>query len=357
MEMSDVLTPKTTMQYQTISVEQAGRVLTVGIDNPPRNFLSNALAADLTDLVRALEKDHTVGAVVLTGRQPGVFVTHADTRELLQGSKAAPAATYRQVKTTSAVIRGLRRIPGFDRALRRTPLAGIGTLQRLDELFLRMNRLDKVLIAAINGLALGGGTILALACDLRLIADTDHPIGLIESGLGFLAAAGGTQRLVRSLGAGQAMEILLEGETLSPRRAIQLGLVHEIVAAEELVTRAQARAARLARRSPLVVREIKRVVYDAGSRPIEQAIRIEEAGMLTTIASPASIRAMEAYHESVGSFDTATERQILDAWQRLYEGELLQMWSDDRQRRLAGHPEAPGSPTTQQRPDNRSRRS
>src|SRR5439155_26170403 len=124
--------------------------------------------------------------------------------------------------------------------------------------FRRISASDKVFIAAINGLALGMGAILALACDLRLMADPeDAAFGLIETGISILAAAGGTQRLTRMVGQSRAAELLLEGRWISPTEAAAVGLVHRGVPRDELQAESLALAHRLAGRSPELYLESK----------------------------------------------------------------------------------------------------
>src|SRR4051812_36968882 len=111
-----------TMSGQTLSVEQQGRVLTVRIDHPPRNFIGQELIADLDQLTRALKRDRSVGAVVLTAKPDDIFVPHAAPVDLGPYGTAAPAGTHRQVRGAGGVVAALRRVPGVGRALRRTPL-------------------------------------------------------------------------------------------------------------------------------------------------------------------------------------------------------------------------------------------
>ena len=165
-------------------------------------------------------------------------------------------------------------------------------LRDIHELFLRMNRLDKVFIAAINGLALGGGCELALACDVRIMARGDHRIGLPEITLGIIPGAGGTQRLTRLLGAGRALEMMLEARVLTPQEAEAVGLVHRTTEPERLLGEALSTAERLARRSPASVAALKRAVYEGASRPLEEGLHIERAGFMASASTEAARKAM-----------------------------------------------------------------
>lgn len=307
-----------------ITTEQDGRVLTVRFDDPPRNLLDAALVDELYELVRRLERDRSVGAVVLTGAPGGAFVTHADGAEILAHARAGGVCpSYRQARMLLGVVGALCAVPAARRGLARTPLAGMLALQRADALFLRMNRSDKVFVAAINGMALGGGCVLALACDIRIAADGEHAIGLIESNLGLIAAAGGTQRLTRTIGAGRALELVLEGRALTPHEARAAGLVHRVVEPEDLLEEAGDVAARMARRSPRVIRELKRAVYDAGARPLRSGIRMEQASMVSTVSEPSAMRALETYIEEIGPPQDASDADILAAWERLHRGGVV----------------------------------
>jgi enoyl-CoA hydratase/carnithine racemase len=178
-----------------------------------------------------------------------------------------------------------------------------------------MNESDKVFIAAINGLALGMGTVLAMACDLRLMADgEDAAVGLIETGISMLAGAGGTQRLTRMVGQSRAAELLLEGGWLSPQEAATIGLVHRVVNADDLRDEALALAHRLAGRSPIVNRELKRMVYDAGSRPLARAMRMEAASLIATMSRDRATQDMETYLAKLAKQEPPSDRDVLGAW-------------------------------------------
>jgi enoyl-CoA hydratase/carnithine racemase len=281
----------------TIDISREGRVVTVRLTNPPRNFMTGRMVAELDGLVRDLEGDGGVGAVVLTGAVDGAFITHFDVGEILAGSEAVGRPVGATVAGGALRATGaLERLPGAAGALARSPAAGLVELRRIHGLFGRMNRAPQAYVAAINGVAMGGGCELALACDVRLMADRpDASIGLPEITLGIMPGAGGTQRLTRLLGAGQALEMMLEGRVLAPGEAAELGLVHRVVAPEALAEEAAATAARLARRSPASVAALKRAVYEGASRPLGDGLHIERAEFMSLAARPEAMRAMRAY--------------------------------------------------------------
>ena len=205
----------------TLQTDQAGRVLTVRLSNPPRNLMNGRMVAELGEMVRRADEDASIGAVVLTGAVEGVFITHYDVAEILAASEGIGTAVSQTVAGGALRTAGaVGRIPGAANALRRTPAAGLVELRRIHDLFLNMNRAGVVFVAAINGLAMGGGCELALACDVRIMAARDDArIGLPEITLGLIPGGGGTQRLARMLGTSRALEMMLEGRVLAPDEA------------------------------------------------------------------------------------------------------------------------------------------
>jgi enoyl-CoA hydratase/carnithine racemase len=309
------------MTYAMLEVERQGRVMTVRLVNPPRNFMTGRMVIELEELVAGLEGDGSIGAVVLTGGIDGVFITHFDVAEIVAASEAAgpapaPAVAGGALRAAGAIAR----IPGAKEALGRTPAAGLVELRRIHDLFRAMNRSDKVFLAAINGQAMGGGFELALACDVRyMTADPDARVGLPEITVGIIPGGGGTQRLSRLLGPGRALEMMLEGRVLSATEAEGLGVVHRVVTPDSVLEEAQSTAQRLARRAPATVAALKRAVYEGASKPFAEGLHLERAAFLSVAARPEAIRAMNAYAEQV--------QQLGDAapWQT---EELMRPWQD-----------------------------
>ena len=302
----------------TLSIERDGRVMLVRVDNPPLNFMNRDMVRELDRLTRELERDRGVGAVVITGAEPGLYVTHYDVAEILDGVESVGVAPPPWLAGLMLRLAGgIRRVPGLRSAVMRTPLRGLLELRLIHDVFARMNRSDKVFIAAINGPATGGGCELSLACDLRYMADGDFPIGLPEMTMGFNPGAGGTQRLARLLGPGRALEMMIEGRTLDPGEALDAGVVHRVLAPERLMEQSLAAAHRLARRSPVSVRGLKRAVYEGSSAPLERGLASERKWFMAEAGEAGARRAMAAYVEQVEAERAApwADRERIRAWQ------------------------------------------
>ncbi|HEJ1198444.1 TPA: enoyl-CoA hydratase/isomerase family protein [Pseudomonas aeruginosa] len=317
-----------TLAPRHLRVEQRGRVLQVLLDNPPANFLTTAVMQELDDLLEDLEQRQDIGAVILSGAADGVFLTHFDVDEIERA--VAPITFSMPAWLTRLLLESeslLRHLPGARKLLRRTLLAGVADMNLFHEVTAHMRRMDKVFIAAINGLALGGGCELALACDLRLMAEDDQVerfLGQPEVLIGLIPGGGGTQMLARSLGVARALELCLEGQLLEPRQALALGLVNGLAPAEELLEAADALAQRLSRRSPQAVRLIKRSIYQAASRDWTEGMASEKAGFLSAASQGNTRRAMREYIERVrtivreerpfrrADFDDLTEGNAID---------------------------------------------
>lgn len=304
-----------------VRVEQEGRVATLTIDNPPRHFQDRALTFELDALLRRIERDRSIGAVVLTGAHPRSFLTHYDVAEILAGAEITPDLPQAAFAAALRLAGAIERLPGGERLLRHPRTAGLLTLRRTQAIYVRMNRMDKVFVAAINGTAAAGGCELALACDIRLMADGDFTIGLTEPALGFNPGGGGGQRLARNVGAARAVEMLLEARHCSPREAVEAGLVHRVVAPERLLDEAKETAARLARRSPRAIRASKRAAYEGPSTRWPGGFRIDQAGFTWGAVDPSTARAMQAMLDEMETLPDG----VLSPW---HDPERLRAWQE-----------------------------
>ena len=210
------------MTPEHLLLERSGAVAVVTVNRPKvLNALNAATVVELRRTVDDLAADDGVRAVVLTGAGDRAFIAGADIAEL---------ATLEPVSAQALARRG--------HALCNA-LEGMG----------------KPVIAAVNGYALGGGCEIAMACTVRLAAETAR-IGQPEIGLGLLPGYGGTQRLPRLVGAGRALELMLTGDPITAAEAWRIGLVNRVVAPGDLATEARALAERLASQAPVAVRAI-----------------------------------------------------------------------------------------------------
>lgn len=294
------------MNFQYLQISRNERVLTVKLANPPFNFLTSAMMEELDQLLSSIETDADIGAVILTSAIDGIFLTHFDVGEIKEMAANMPAAFPPAV--TNAVARtesALKHLPGARRLLADTPAAGISAMNLFHEVCARMRAMDKVFIAAINGRAMGGGCELALACDLRLMADGTLADGAIlgqpEIYIGLIPGGGGTQMLTRILGVARALELCLDGSLLTPKEAEALGLVNRVVDAAQLLEEAGALAARMARRPAAAVRGIKHAVYHAAAQPFSAGMQMEKAAFMSVATQPATRQGMTSYADFVAA--------------------------------------------------------
>jgi enoyl-CoA hydratase len=249
-------------------------VAVVRIGNPPGGFMDDGTERELVAVLDLLEGIDALRVVIFTGALPGVFVRHYDVRVLEQRA--------RELAARGLVFTPERPVPP-------------STIHRC---FDRIERSRLIFLAAINGVAMGGGFELALACDLRIAQEGDYPIGLPETGIGILPGAGGTQRLTRLVGAGRALEYILLGRTFGPRAAAAAGLVNESCGGDVL-ERCLAVAAELCAREPAALAHVKHLVRIASAeRSPDAALALERTLFCDLMVKPGGIGAMAAFNAS-----------------------------------------------------------
>lgn len=264
-----------------LDVQTRGSVMIVRLDGGPLGLMGLDMSKELAALVDKVESDAAVNAVVLTGTHPGRFIGHADVRWLQEGGRSIPSVGRGAASAIARTAKTVRGMPPLAAVASLTPLEGGMQLDQLHDTFLRMNRCGTIFIAALNGSALGLGSELAQACDVRLMADGDFFIGQPEVLLGIHPGGGGTQRLTRLVGAHRALMMMLEGRPVSPRKALDIGLVDEVVPPDELVDRAIALAQYLGSRPRDAIAAIKRAVYLGGSMTLEEGLHLERTEFIT----------------------------------------------------------------------------
>ncbi len=211
-------------------------VATITVNRPDRlNALNAAMIDELRGALLQVRHDESVRAVIITGAGEKAFVAGADIAELSQQS----------------------------------PLGAKITAQRGQHVFDLVETLGKPVIAAINGYALGGGCELAMACTLRVAADTAR-LGQPEINLGLIPGYGGTQRLSRLVGRGRALELLLRGHQIDAAEAHRIGLVDRVVPRAELMPTALGLAVELAAKAPVAARAILEAVHKGLQMPFAE---------------------------------------------------------------------------------------
>ncbi|WP_280460725.1 enoyl-CoA hydratase/isomerase family protein [Nocardia carnea] len=207
-----------------VLVDTKAGVTTVRLNRPPLNTFDDGLRQELSEAIRPLADDDSVGAVVLAGNDRA-FAAGADLKQLV-------TMNYEQISV-------------WNRALQRV--------------FTEIAQLPMPVVAAVDGYALGGGLELALAADFRILG-ANAQLALPEVQLGILPGAGGVQRLRRLVGASRAKELLMSGRRVSAEEAVDIGLAERVVPGAELLSTAQEFAATLAGGPRFALRAIKEAV-------------------------------------------------------------------------------------------------
>jgi len=243
------------MAFDNLLLERDGAIAVVTINRPTvLNALNSQTIDELRRAILELKQDAGVRVVILTGAGEKAFVAGADINEL---------ATQ-------------------------TPTGGREHALTGQHVFDLVENMGKPVIAAINGYALGGGCELAMACTLRIAADSAK-LGQPEIALGLIPGYAGTQRLPRLVGKGRAMEMMLTGGQIAAAEALAIGLVNRVVPAAELMTSARALAARLAKSAPVAMRYIINAVNAGMEMPFAEACQYE-ATLFGLVASTEDMR-------------------------------------------------------------------
>jgi len=290
--MTKTYTPSTHLDF-----EPRGSVLIARLDGGPHGLMGLEMAQELALLLDKVEADTAVKAVVLIGTHPERFIGHADVRWLQEGGKSIPSVGRSLASGIARTAKTVRGVAPLAAAAAITPLEGGMQLDQLHDTFLRMNRSGVIFVAALNGSALGLGSELALACDFRLMADGDFFIGQPEVLLGILPGGGGSQRLPRLVGAHRALMMMLEGRPVSPRKALEIGYVDEVVAPDALLDRAVEFAGYLGSRSRGSIEAIKRAVYFGGSATLDEGMHIERTEFIKIAPTETAQSLMVEYLE------------------------------------------------------------
>ncbi|GGP15985.1 enoyl-CoA hydratase [Oceanobacillus neutriphilus] len=250
------------MQY--INYETVDENIAVLTFNRPEaaNALSLDLLTELENSIQQIRASEKIRCVIITGNGEKAFCAGADLKE---------RRTMSDTEVVSAV-------------------------QKIGSVCDSIEKIDVPVIAAINGVAFGGGLELALACDLRIAAN-HVKLGLTETSLAIIPGAGGTQRLPRLIGIGQAKLLIYTAKTVSAEDALALGLIERSVAATFLRDEAISIARKITKNGPIAVKQAKKAINQGINLPLDKAIQLEHESYLKVIPTKDRKEGLQAFQE------------------------------------------------------------
>ena len=251
------------MELKNVILEKEGHLAIVTINRPKAlNALNSETLKDLDSVIDCLEKDSDIYAVILTGAGEKSFVAGADIAEMKDLSREEGQA--------------------------------FGELG--NNVFRRLENLNKPVIAAISGFALGGGCELSMACDIRIASERAR-FAQPEAGLGITPGFGGTQRLARIVGLGKAKEMIYTCSMVKADEALRIGLVNKVVPLENLMDEAKAMANTIIKNAPVAVRLCKDAINRGMQVDIDRAIKIEAENFGECFSTEDQTEGMTAFLE------------------------------------------------------------
>ena len=233
--------------YETLLYEVRDHVAYVTLNRPESmNAITRQMAADIIDACSLIAEDSDVRVAIVTGAGERAFCTGLDLKERARESEASTPFDRRRARNRPGIHSQSQAIAA----------------------------LDKPVIAAIRGYAVGGGLEIALACDIRIAAE-DAKLGMMEVRRGRLGGSGGTQRLPRLIGVARALELCLTGEAIDAAQAYRVGLVNHVVPPADLLSFSGELAAKICLGAPLSVIAIKEAITKGSQLPLAEGLALE----------------------------------------------------------------------------------
>ena len=246
------------MTSELVVVERKDGYALLTLNNPPVNSLSAALLADLDAALEYIRCEYAIKALIIVGTGEKCFSAGANIREL-----DSPDS----VQANSA---------------------------RGKSVFLKLENFPKPIIAAIQGHAFGGGLELSMSCHFRLAAEGVY-LGLPEVKLGIIPGWGGTQRLTRLVGRTRALEMIMSGDPINAKQALEWGILNRVFPAASLLPEAEALAGKMAHGPSIAYRAILRAVIEGSESDIEEGLAIEQQGFREAFSSSDAAEGISAF--------------------------------------------------------------
>lgn len=252
------------MEYKNILYNKDDGIALVVINRPEkRNALNRATRVEMMDALEDTKADPFVRVLIISGAGGKSFISGSDLTEL---SEFGPLEMEEFMATIA------------------------------QQFYTRFEQLDKPVIAMIDGLCLGGGLELAMACDIRIASDSSK-FGQPETFVGIIPGGGGTQRLPRLVGVGKAKELIFTGNMIDAREALRIGLINQMVSVDELENIVMSMAKQIVEKSPLVIKWAKKAINTGQETSLSMGLSYEALAECLVMSSKDTKEGMKAFFE------------------------------------------------------------
>ena len=274
------------VDYKHLEIEDQGQIIICYLSNPPTHTLTAQGLLEIHDFLDSLVTNKELRILAFTGAGEDVFIRHYEVGEL---ADSAEKNISQQEETKKLENNPIKELHGFHKML------------------LKIRDLDAIVVAGINGNTAGGGCEFSLGCDLRVMSSGDYFIGLPETSVGILPGGGGTQRLARLIGSSRALDLILHGQLISNVKALEFGIINEILPKESFLKSLKEYCRILANRAPIALREVKRAIHRGMDLPLEEALLIEQEAFNKTMNSKDAAKAMRTMLNSKEEIDVISK--------------------------------------------------
>ena len=274
------------VDYKHLEIEDQGQIIICYLSNPPTHTLTAQGLLEIHDFLDSLVSNKELRILAFTGAGEDVFIRHYEVGEL---ADTAEKNIGRQEETKKPDNNPIKELHGFHKML------------------LKIRDLDAIVVAGINGNTAGGGCEFSLGCDLRVMSSGDYFIGLPETSVGILPGGGGTQRLARLIGSSRALDLILHGQLISNVKALEFGIINEILPKESFLKSLKEYRRILANRAPIALREVKRAIHRGMDLPLEEALLLEQEAFNKTMNSKDAAKAMRTMLNSKEEIDVISK--------------------------------------------------